>query len=357
VRVKNAPSVGILFGPLRRRGPTVRRRIRPRMQAKTSRASFRTPMTAILNPQSQAQGASTQGLGRGPFRLAVALVCWTIVVILKGAMVTSTGSGMAYRDWPKADGQWLPESSYTTLPGFFEHFHRIAGAIAGLLSLTLVVHLWRCKALSSPGGRVAVLGLALIIVQGVVGGVGVLNNTPVALSSLHGTLAQLTIATFAIAAYRLSARWLTTVPTPHPSAGSVRTMSMVAVVALVVQTYIGAIARHSGNVNALWAHVGNALVVFLLVVVASGLAAGKLASVPGIQKLAKVLLWLLVAQLVLGFVALLIRTGKDPKNVEHLLRAGLISSHVLVGSLLTVTASLLAAHVFRGAVRIEAARG
>lgn len=314
-------------------------------------------MTATSLPSSPRDHARlVTEPGRGPFVLAVALVCWTIVVILKGAMVTSTGSGMAYADWPKADGQWLPESSYTTLPGFFEHFHRIAGAIAGLLSLTLVVHLWRCKALSTPGGRASLLGLGLIIVQGLVGGIGVLNNTPVAISSLHGTLAQLTIVTFAIAAYRLSPRWFATVPAPHPSAGSSRTMTTVAVVALVLQTYVGAIARHSGNVGALWGHVGNALVVFLIVLVASGLAAGKLGSVPGIQKLAKVLLWLLVLQLVLGFIALLVRTGKDPKNVEHLWRAALISSHVLVGSLLTVTASLLAAHVFRGAVRPEAAR-
>jgi len=316
-------------------------------------------MTATSVPSSQdGPIRESAALGRGPFVLAVALVCWTIVVILKGAMVTSTGSGMAYADWPKADGQWLPESSYTTLPGFFEHFHRIAGAIAGLLSLTLVVHLWRCRAMATPGGRASLLGLLLIIVQGLVGGIGVLNNTPVAISSLHGTLAQLTIVTFAIAAYRLSPRWRATVAVAHPSAGSARTMSVVGVVALVVQTYIGAIARHSGNVNALWGHVGNALVVFLIVLVASGLAAGRLGNVPGIQKLSKILLWLLVAQLVLGFVALLVRTGKDPKNVEHLWRAALISSHVLTGALLTVTASLLAAHVFRGAARpVEATRG
>lgn len=316
-------------------------------------------MSASSLPSSSADSVRLgTALGRGPFVLAVALVCWTIVVILKGAMVTSTGSGMAYADWPKADGQWLPESSYTTLPGFFEHFHRIAGAIAGLLSLTLVVHLWRSKALSTPGGRASLLGLLLIVVQGVVGGVGVLNNTPVALSSLHGTLAQLTIVTFAIAAYRLSPRWRATVPAAIPSAGSARTMSFVAVVALVLQTYIGAIARHSGSVHALWGHVGNALIVFFVALIAAGLAAGRVGTVPGIQKLSKILLWLLVTQIVLGFVALLVRTGKDPRNVEHLWRAALISSHVLTGSLLTVTASLLAAHVFRGALRpVEATRG
>ncbi len=322
-----------------------------RVQTK-SRRWARIPMSATSHHSSPTDPVgSDAATGRGPFLLAVALVCWTIVVILKGAMVTSTGSGMAYADWPKSDGQWLPESSYTSLPGFFEHFHRIAGAIAGLMSLTLVVHLWRCRALATPGGRASLLGLVLIVVQGVIGGVGVLNNTPVAISSLHGTMAQLTVVTFAVAAYRLSPRWRATVPRAMPSAGSARTMSMVAIVALVLQTYIGAIARHSGSALALWAHVGNALIVFFVVLIAAGLAAGKLTGVPGLQKLSKILLWLLVVQVVLGFVALLVRTGKDPKNVEHLWRAALISTHVLTGSLLIVTASLLCAHTFRGATR------
>lgn len=308
-------------------------------------------MTAsALPPSTAASGAATPELGRAPFRLAVALVAWTVVVILKGAMVTSTGSGMAFADWPLSDGQWMPAKSLETVPGFLEHFHRIAGAIAGLMSLTLVVHLFRLRALGTDGGRAALLGLGLIVVQGVVGGVGVLNNTPVAMSSLHGTLAQLTLATFAITAYRLSPRWSATTPIAHPSAGGGRRFCVVAVVLLVVQTVLGAIARHSpmGNDHAMWTHVGNALIVFLVVLIAAGLAAGRFGAVAGVSQLSRILLWLLVVQIVLGFVTLLIRTGKNPANVEHLWRASLISAHVLVGALLTVTTSLLAAHVFRG---------
>src|SRR5262245_6379105 len=84
------------------------------------------------------------------YRLAVALVIVTIVVIAKGAMVTSTGSGMAYTTWPLSAGEVMPESSLTTLPGFLEHFHRIAGALAGLLALALTV-----LALPRAGARAA----------------------------------------------------------------------------------------------------------------------------------------------------------------------------------------------------------
>ena len=71
------------------------------------------------------------------------MVIVTTVTILWGAMTTSTGSGLAFADWPMSDGKLMPERSYTTLPGFLEHFHRVFGAVAGLLSLWLAVWLWR----------------------------------------------------------------------------------------------------------------------------------------------------------------------------------------------------------------------
>lgn len=285
---------------------------------------------------------------RGSYRLAVALVAVTVVVILKGAMVTSTGSGMAFTDWPLSDGQLMPERSYTTLPGFFEHFHRIAGAIAGLLSIGLVAMTWSERGSAAAATRTALLGLVLIIVQGVVGGVGVRWNLPLVTSATHGTLAQVTIATFAIVGYQLSPRWRTTVPAAHPQARGGRIVSLVAVGLLVLQTVLGAIARHSGNEHALWTHVGNAFVVFLVVLIASALAGGKLGHLPGVARLSRALMGLLVVQVVLGFAALLVRMGKHPENIEHLWRAFLISAHVLTGALLTLLAALLAAHVHRG---------
>ena len=80
---------------------------------------------------------------RGPFRLAVACLVMNAVTILKGAMTTSTGSGMAYPDWPLSDGQVMPESSYTTVPGFLEHFHRLAALTLGLLALALAIWVTR----------------------------------------------------------------------------------------------------------------------------------------------------------------------------------------------------------------------
>ena len=285
-------------------------------------------------------------------RLAVALLVVTTITILKGAMTTSTGSGMAFTDWPLSDGQLMPERSYRTLPGFFEHFHRVFGALAGLLSLSLFVTLWR----STQHARARVtagIGLVLIIVQGVVGGVGVLKNLPTVTSVTHGTLAQLTLSTFAFAAYQLSERYRITRPVTSVAPGAGRGLVMCALGILVVQTVVGALARHTNSPHALWTHVGNALVVFLVATIATAFAIGRLGETPGIKGLARTIVTLLIVQIALGFVALAIRNaaGKSPENVANLGTAAVISVHVLIGALLTVLVATLAAHVFRATRR------
>jgi heme A synthase len=292
---------------------------------------------------------------RGPFRLAVAMLVVTTITILKGAMTTSTGSGMAFADWPLSDGQLMPERSYQTLPGFFEHFHRLAGATAGALSLALTLWL-QSKRLGSPAVRkTAWFGLVLIIIQGVVGGVGVLKNLPTVTSVTHGTLAQLTLATFAWVAYQLSDRYRQTPPNRAVPVGSGRTMAIAGIVILVLQTIVGAIARHTNNAHALWTHVGNAFFVFVLVTIVTAFAVGRLGDTPGIKGLSRVLMTLLIGQIALGFVALVIRNsaGKTPENVANLGTAAVISVHVLLGALLTVLAATLAAHVFRATRRVD----
>ncbi|HEX6811219.1 MAG TPA: COX15/CtaA family protein [Planctomycetota bacterium] len=298
---------------------------------------------------------------RGPFRLAVAMLVVTTVTILWGAMTTSTGSGLAYLDWPRSDGQLMPESSYTTLPGFLEHFHRLFGALAGALSLSLALWLQLGRARGGyaleAASRTAWFGLGLIIVQGVIGGVGVLKGLPAITSVTHGTLAQLTLATFSWIAYQLSGRYQTTAPVRTVRPGSGRTIVMAALVVLVAQTVIGAVARHTNDETALWTHVANAFVVFLAATIATAFAVGRFREVEGIQGLSRAIIGLLMLQIALGFVALMIRNdaGKTPENVANLGTALVISVHVLFGALLTTLMATLAAHVYR-ASRAPASR-
>jgi cytochrome c oxidase assembly protein subunit 15 len=297
----------------------------------------------------EAQPALTESPTRGPFRLAVVMLIVTTFTILWGALTTSTGSGMAYADWPLSDGQLMPESSYTELPGFFEHFHRLIASSAGLIALGL----WLWLLLGGRADRKAVMtaffGGCLVLVQGIVGGTGVLNNLPAASSVTHGTLAQLILATFGWLAYQLSGRYRSTAVVREAGPGAGRKLAVAGIVIVVLQTVFGAIARHTNSPHALWTHVGNAFVVFLVITIATAFAVGKLGAAQGIKGLAQTIIGLLILQIALGFVALAIRNeaGKQPENVDRLGAAITISVHVLLGALLTALMAALAAHVFR----------
>lgn len=274
------------------------------------------------------------------------MVALTVLGITFGAMVTSTGSGMAFTDWPTSDGGWMPERALETLPGFLEHFHRLIFASVGFLMLLLTVWVWLAKA--SPSLRkLCVYGLVLVIVQGVFGGVGVLLNTPAWTSVTHGVLAQITLSVFAVLLASLTPAWVAIAPAAGVAPEVGRKITRFALFMVVLQTVLGAIARHSGNELAKWTHVGNSLVVFLAVIIAAGVASGRLGHVPGIKRLSRTLLTLLVVQLILGFVALLETRGKQPENIDHLWSCSLISAHVLTGALLTLTSTMLMVTVYR----------
>ena len=307
------------------------------------------PMTTATALSDPATGST-----RGPFRLAVATCTWTAVcTIWLGALTTSTGSGLAYLTWPLSDGEWMPVSSYTELPQFFEHFHRVSGAVSGLLALTLWLWLYFGRVGTSRARGLAFFGGLLNLIQGLIGGTHVLEGLPVATGVVHGTLAQLTLATYVWVAYQLSSRFREQEPLADVPTGSGRKLALAGFVIVVVQTVLGAVARHSNSSHALWTHVGNALVVFVVASIATAFAVGKLGKARGIPRLTQLIVLGLIVQIALGFVALAVRNedGKQPENVENLGVAMSISVHVLLGAVLTAGMAALAAHVFRATRR------
>ena len=129
-------------------------------------------------------------------RFAVIVACATFLLVIAGGLVTSTGSGLAVPDWPLSFGQVFPRMEGGVL---FEHGHRMIASVVGLL--TVVLAFWTAKA--EPRGWVRALGwsmLAVVIVQGVLGGVTVLMRLPDAVSVMHAGLAQVFFALTAIMA-------------------------------------------------------------------------------------------------------------------------------------------------------------
>jgi cytochrome c oxidase assembly protein subunit 15 len=111
----------------------------------------------------------------------------TLFLIFAGAMVTSTGSGLAVPDWPLSYGMLMPKMVGGI---FYEHGHRMIAATVGFLTVLQAIWLQ----LREPKRRARILGwcaVGAVIAQGVLGGLTVLFLLPPAISIAHAGLAEI----------------------------------------------------------------------------------------------------------------------------------------------------------------------
>ena len=168
----------------------------------------------------------------------------TFLLLLAGAMVTSTGSGLAVPDWPLSFGKVMPAMEGGVL---YEHGHRMVATFVGALIVIEALWLWRAE----PRRWVRVLGwlaLAGVVVQGALGGATVLLRLPDAVSISHAGLAELVFGLTVTIAVARSRSWLEdgaaeSVDADVPALSSLAT---VACAAIYLQILIGAVVRHTG---------------------------------------------------------------------------------------------------------------
>jgi cytochrome c oxidase assembly protein subunit 15 len=228
-------------------------------------------------------------------RFAVLTAAATMVLLVAGGLVTSKGVGMAVPDWPNTYGynMFLFPVSQWVGGIFYEHSHRLIGALVGLLTATLAAWLWARETegrarrlglsgiglvlvlmgaqqmpvyLALAGGAVIVIvltlrrfakrpeelrwlgltALAAVILQGVLGGLRVvwIQNE---LGIVHATLAQLFfVLTCAVALF--TSRWWQRLNAAEVGAVRVDTALVrlaMAVTALILgQLVLGATMRH-----------------------------------------------------------------------------------------------------------------
>lgn len=159
---------------------------------------------------------------------------------MAGALVTSTGSGLAVPDWPLSFGSLLPRMQGGVR---FEHTHRlIAGAVL-LLMLALAVRTLRARA-GTLLASLVIAGLGAVVLQALLGGATVLLQIPPAVSVAHAGLAQ---AFFAIACGIAAVTGPGWAPAgaarPRPAH---RRLFLATAALLYVQVLLGAVTRHLG---------------------------------------------------------------------------------------------------------------
>lgn len=230
-------------------------------------------------------------------RLAVATAVATCVLILFGGLVTNTGAALAVPDWPNTFGHNMFLFPWSEMVGgvFYEHTHRLLGALVGLLTLALAAALW------PRGPRLRWLGLVAVVavcVQGVLGGLRVVLLED-SLAIVHGSLAQAYFA-LVVAIALVTSRPMTTVPRGVDT--PVRSLALAGAVLVYLQIVFGALLTHAGRIDL---HLAGAVAVFVVLpmLTARLRRRGDAVAAP----VARVLLALLALQLLLGIGAYLSR--------------------------------------------------
>jgi cytochrome c oxidase assembly protein subunit 15 len=283
---------------------------------------------------------------RGLHRVAVILACWTFLLIIAGALVTSNDAGLSVPDWPTSFGS-LYKIPHLVGGVKFEHTHRMIAQVAGLLTIILAVWTWRVE----KRRWMRILGFAalgIVIAQGVLGGLTVLFYLPPPISSAHAALAQ-TFFCLAVAMAMFTGRkWVEEQPQIEfdQRRPSLFTLTLLSIFVLYVQLILGAMFRHHGL--SWWPHVANAVIVSFVLAWTSIRALSVYSQIEAVRKPAITLLSLLITQLCLGFAAFLTRVawGKDAVQPELPMVMSTVA-HVAVGALLLATAVILAIQVWR----------
>src|SRR5882672_10474626 len=78
----------------------------------------------------------------GVHRFAVFTACWTVLLFVAGALVTSKDAALSVTDWPTSHGTLVPPLSSLQGGDLFEFSHRAVAGGLGILVLVLAVLLW-----------------------------------------------------------------------------------------------------------------------------------------------------------------------------------------------------------------------
>jgi heme a synthase len=274
------------------------------------------------------------------------LACWTFILIIAGALVTSNDAGLSVPDWPTSFG------SLYKIPRLvggvkFEHTHRMIAQGAGLLTIILAVWTWRSE--KRRWLRIlALAALGTVILQGILGGITVLFYLPPAVSSAHAALAQTFFCIAVAVAVFTDRKWIEEVPQTEFDSRkpSLFQLTLLSIFVLYVQLTLGAMFRHHGL--SWWPHVLNAVIVSFVLAWTAIRAISVYSRIDAIRRPAVIMISLLIAQLCLGFAAFLTRVawGHDAVQPELPMVVSTVS-HVAVGALLLATTVVLAIQVWR----------
>lgn len=173
-----------------------------------------------------------------------ATVFLTGILIAAGALVTTTGSGLAVPDWPTTFGTFFPPFVRWVNGVQFEHTHRLIAGLVGLLTIACAIRVVRRE--TRLGVRfLAVAAAGTVLVQAVLGGMTVLLKLPTAVSASHAIIAQTFFCLIVSLSVKTSSTWTTASRCPaSTTARRLQVLTILTTAAVWLELTVGATMRH-----------------------------------------------------------------------------------------------------------------
>jgi cytochrome c oxidase assembly protein subunit 15 len=305
-----------------------------------------------------------------PHRFAVVLVCVTFPLIWVGGLVTTYDAGMAVPDWPSTYGYNLFLYPWTTwLAGpwdlFIEHGHRLLGALAGLITIALVIVV--CRNESRRWVQwLTIAALILVISQGLLGGARVIQDAR-QLAKIHGCLGPAFFALATAISVVTSSAWKRgPLVKDAANARSLHRVALFTAVLAYVQLVFGANLRHipvTADVGqfrvALFFHLAGAAAVALHVIVLTLMVFRRVRTITALRRPVCLLVLIVLMQITLGFASWVVKyatpngfegwlgQGGFVIEADGLLQALTVTAHMAGGSLILAISVLLALRAVR----------
>jgi heme a synthase len=262
-------------------------------------------------------------------KFAIFVVCWTILLLIAGALVTSNEAALSVPDWPLSYGTLSPPM----VGGIrYEHSHRLIAGGLGLLSIALAVLVW-AKDERRWLRWFSVIAVAGIAAQAVLGGEVVRQLLHYWLPVMHACFAQIIFAALLSIAVFTSRWWVSDQPQVEDTGSpSIHYLAIANAAVIYFQVILGAGFRHKEI--PVWPHMAGALIVLGMVIWLAAVLRRRFEKSAAISKTRILLHAILGTQLLLGLGAYWSRLTTADAPQPMLLMVTLTVLHTVVGAIL-----------------------
>ena len=268
-----------------------------------------------------------------PLAWARASLVANIGIVVTGALVRLTDSGLGCPRWPKCDAERWTTHPALGIHGAIEFGNRLLTYVLVAIAVGTLVSVWRWSGATSAMRKVALALAVGIPFQGVIGGVTVLTDLNPWVVSLHLVLSMALIAGCAVLIDQVAP------PQRERASGPARGMVAVTAIVTAAVVYLGTVVTGSGPHAGDAASPRNGLDPYLFshvhAIAAYVLVAVTIVCVVLLRGFARRAAWILLA-----IEAAQAVIGVAQYNLE--LPVALVAAHLLGAALLVAAASTMA---------------